>query len=147
LVFSLFNAHQWQDLDAGLREVRRILIPLSTAFFVDVVAPGKAVHDSFLQAIGLLRDTAHVRNYRPEEWLRSLDRAGLCIESIVQRKLPVDFRDWVRRTRTSESNIAAIRSLQVAISNESQEFFRITEDGSFTLDTLTIYASTHRHSS
>ena len=62
-VASRFSAHHWRDFDAGLREARRTLKRGGRAAFVDVYAPGQALFDTHLQAIELLRDHSHVRDY------------------------------------------------------------------------------------
>ena len=45
------------------------------AFFMDVVAPEERVLDTHLQAVEVLRDASHVRNYSVAEWLSALARA------------------------------------------------------------------------
>ncbi len=67
-----FSAHHWRGFETGLREARRVLVGGSTAVFIDAVATGSAPMDTHLQAIELLRDTSHVRNYRAAEWLGAL---------------------------------------------------------------------------
>lgn len=140
VVVTRFSTHHWQDRDAGLREVRRVLKPGGRAIFIDVSAPQHALLDSWLQTLELLRDVSHVRNYRVSEWVSALSAAGFALESITPRRLPLRFADWVARTRTAELHVAAIRQLQAMAPDSVREHFAIEEDGSFTLDTVTLVA-------
>src|SRR5690606_4010542 len=63
VVLSRFSAHHWSDLDAGLREARRVLRRGGLAMLVDSISPGSPLLDTHLQAMEVLRDPTHVRNY------------------------------------------------------------------------------------
>ena len=142
-VVARFTTHHWQDRDAGLREARRVLVPGGLAVFIDVTAPEPALLDSWLQAIELLRDVSHVRNYRVSEWTAALARAGFAIDSLTPRRLPLsDFGEWTARTRTPADRAAAIRGLQQAAPEAVRRHFAIAGDGGFTLDTATLVAHT-----
>lgn len=141
VVLARYTSHHWDDLDAGLREARRVLKPDGIAIFIDVVAPGTALLDTHLQTLELLRDGSHVRNYSTPEWIAALTRAGFALESLTPRKLHLAFDAWVARTQTRAEHIAAIRSLQGAAPASVQTYFATAADGSFDLDTLTLTAS------
>ena len=138
LVASRFSAHHWRDLAAALRETRRVLAPSGRALFIDAASPGLPLLDTFLQAIELLRDPSHGRNYSPAEWLAALAAARLTPVSLVARRLPLDFAAWVSRMNTPPAHVAAMRSLQSGASEPVQAHFAIQPDGSFTLDTLAV---------
>lgn len=141
---SRFSAHHWLDLDAGLREARRILKPGATAVFIDVVSPGYAVFDTHLQAVELLRDPSHVRDHTEAEWTASLVRNGFRLKNTRMRRLRMHYQSWVDRMQTSGEHRAAIRSLQQFASSETTKYYAIEPDGSFTLDTLQIEATACR---
>jgi ubiquinone/menaquinone biosynthesis C-methylase UbiE len=141
-VASRFSAHHWRDFDAGLREARRTLKRGGWAAFVDVYAPGQALFDTHLQAIELLRDHSHVRDYTSAQWLDTLGRSGFAVEVCRTWRLRMDFPTWTARMRTPEENVKAIRALQNAASRETKAHFAIEPDGSFLLDVLMIEAST-----
>jgi SAM-dependent methyltransferase len=141
LVASRFSTHHWQDFEAGLREARRTLKRRGRAVFVDAYAPGQALFDTHLQAIELLRDHSHVRDYSCAQWLDSLARARFTIDSCRTWRLRMDFPVWIARMRTPEENVKAIRALQNAASRETKTHFAIESDGSFMLDVLMIEAS------
>jgi SAM-dependent methyltransferase len=141
-VASRFSAHHWRDFDAGLREARRTLKRGGRAAFVDVYAPGQALFDTHLQAIELLRDHSHVRDYTSAQWLDTLGRSGFAIEVCRTWRLRMDFPVWIARMQTPDVNVKAIRALQIAASTETKAHFAIEPDGSFSLDMLMIEAST-----
>lgn len=137
---SRFSAHHWRDFAAGVREARRVLKPGSTALFIDVVSPGVAAFDTHLQAIELLRDPSHIRDYTASEWAAALASAGFCVRRTQMRRLRMDYPTWVERMRTPDAHRLAIRSLQQHVSTETAAYYGIEPDGSFTLDTLQIEA-------
>lgn len=135
-----FSAHHWRGFEAGLREARRVMTTGATAVFIDAVATGSAAMDTHLQAVELLRDTSHVRNYRAAEWLDALSRSGFLVRATRSWRLRMDFPTWIARMRTPSLNEQAIRALQQAASAPVSEHFVVEADGSFLLDTLLIEA-------
>ena len=142
VVASRFSTHHWRDFEAGLRQARRVLKRGGKAVFVDAFAPGSALLDTHLQAIELLRDHSHVRDYTCAQWFGALARSGFAVEACRTWRLRMDFPVWIARMRTPEENVRAIRALQVAASSETKAHFAIEPDGSFMLDVLMIEAST-----
>ena len=55
LVLCRFSAHHWDNMEAGLREARRVLKREGGAMFADGIAPAHPVLDTHLQAIELLQ--------------------------------------------------------------------------------------------
>lgn len=135
-----FSAHHWRDFDAGLREARRVLATGATALFVDVIAPEQVGADMHLQAVELLRDPSHVRDYRPSEWLAALGRAGFTVLTARSHRLRMDFDQWTQRMNTVDTHKAAIRSLQSHVPDTIARYFDIEADGSFTIDCIMIEA-------
>jgi SAM-dependent methyltransferase len=140
-VASRYSAHHWRDFDAGLREARRVMKRGGRAVFADAYAPGEALFDTHLQAIELLRDHSHVRDYSLPQWLGALARAGFAVEACRTSRLRLDFPTWITRMRTPEDNVKAIRALQNASAEETKAHFAIEPDGSFALDVMTVEAS------
>ncbi len=141
-VASRFSAHHWRDFDAGLREARRTLKRGGRAVFVDAYAPGQALFDTHLQALELLRDHSHVRNYTSAQWLDTLGRSRFTVEACRTWRLRMDFPVWTARMRTPQENVKMIRTLQTVASAETKAYFAIEPDGSFLLDVMMIEAST-----
>lgn len=138
LVFSRYSAHHWADVGAALREIRRVLKPDGKLVICDVLSMGQPLFDTYLQAVEVLRDTSHVRNYSSAEWLAMAAGAGFSVASLTPRHLALDFKTWVARMRTPEPMQVAIRALQEAMAEDVRRHYKIQPDGSFTLDTVTL---------
>ncbi len=136
LVLSRYSAHHWRDLGAGLREAARVLRCGGSAGFVDVISPGQALLDSFLQTLELLRDPSHVRDYSRAEWEATLAASGLACERTQRFRVRLKFDDWIERMKTPPIQTEAIRALQQAISGEVRDYFEISADGSFSIDVV-----------
>jgi ubiquinone/menaquinone biosynthesis C-methylase UbiE len=136
-----YSAHHWRDFEGGLRQARRVLQDGRPAIFIDACSPGTALFDTHIQAVELLRDTSHVRNYSPSEWSAALGRSGFALRSLRTWQLRMDFPVWIARISTPEENVRAIRALQQAASAATRAHFAIEPDGSFMLDVLMIEAA------
>jgi SAM-dependent methyltransferase len=141
VVLCRFTAHHWHDLEAGLRQVRRVIKSGGRAIVVDTVAPADRMLDTHLQAIELLRDASHVRNYSVAELIAALSRAGFAVDGITLRRLRMEFPVWIARTQASPAHAAAIRSLQEGAPPSVAAHFAIGADGSFDLDAATLLAN------
>ena len=131
-----YSAHHWRDLAAGLGEAHRVLRRGAPAVFIDVYSTNVPLFDTHLQAVELLRDPSHVRDYSAAEWFAALSRAGFAVRASRSWRVRMEFAVWTARMRTSKTNVAAIRALQTVASSETHAHFAIEEDGSFMLDML-----------
>lgn len=140
LVATRFSAHHWRDLDAGLREARRVLAPGGRAIISDTVAPASPLMNTALQSIELLRDPSHGCNYSAAEWMAALARAGFAVQTSTARRIRLDFAVWTERMATPALHVAAIRSLLASMPAATRRYFAVEPDGSFMLDTLVMEA-------
>jgi SAM-dependent methyltransferase len=140
-VASRYSAHHWYNIAAGLKEARRVLKPGGIAIFADSVSPGNFVLDTHLQAIELLRDASHVRDYTVAEWESLLAAAGFKPGKPIVRRVRLEFASWIARMATPETNVRAIRALQAGMPHSVAEHFAVEEDGSFTFDSMTLEAT------
>lgn len=138
---SRYSCHHWRDLDGGLRQARRVLEAGAPAVFIDACSPGPALLDTHLQAVELLRDPSHVRDYTIGEWSAALNRAGFAITSCRRWQLRMDFPVWTARMNTPADNVKAIRALQAGAAAETRKHFAIEPDGSFQLDIMMLEAT------
>jgi ubiquinone/menaquinone biosynthesis C-methylase UbiE len=141
LLACRFSAHHWRDFAAGIAEARRVARKGAAAVFIDAVSPGRPLLDTHLQAVELLRDTSHVRDYSVAEWTQTVERAGFSVQAVRRHRLRMDFATWIQRMRTPEPLAAAVRALQAAASEEVRAWFAIEPDGSFMLDVMTLEAT------
>ena len=139
-VASRYSAHHWRDFAAGLREARRVARQGAGAVFIDAFSPEVALLDTHLQAIELLRDTSHVRDYTAAEWIGALAAAGFALGGVQTFRIRIDYQAWIERMRTPDENARAIRILQENAASETRAHFEIEPDGSFMLDVLLIEA-------
>lgn len=135
-----YSAHHWRDIAAGLRQMARTLKPGGLGLFADVITPGQALLDTWLQSVELLRDPSHVRNASLAEWHSLLADAGLRVEEAHTFRLRLDFAAWIARMRTPAPHVVAIRSLQACAGREVRDYFEFGGDGSFTVDSALIVA-------
>lgn len=136
VVISRYSAHHWHDVGQALREIKRVLTPGGRVILMDVVSPGHPLLDIHLQTVEVLRDTSHVRDYTPGEWLAMFTGSGLLVREVTSDRLELEFGSWVARMRTPEHFITAIRALQQSTTEEVRRHFSIQTDGSFTSDIM-----------
>ena len=142
MVVTRFSAHHWPDVPVALQEVKRVLKPNGLLVVIDITAPETPLHDTTLQAVELLRDGSHVRDYRPSEWTAMLQAAGFRPERAGDWKLQMVFDEWTARMRTPPERVAAIRSLFASAPDETLSHFEVQSDGSFTIAS-TLFTATH----
>jgi ubiquinone/menaquinone biosynthesis C-methylase UbiE len=139
-VLSRMSAHHWHDVPAALAEVRRVLKPQGRVLFVDIAGADHPLLDTHIQAVELLRDGSHIRDYRADEWLALFQQAGFKAQVRSRWRLPLQFDTWVARMRTPPELVTAIRSLWTNAPDEVREYFAVQDDGSFELDALMVEA-------
>lgn len=139
-VFCRFTTHHWNDVTAGLREMKRVSKPNGFAMFIDIYSPESALLDSWLQTIELLRDISHVRDLTITEWTSSLGDAGFYIKEMKTSRLRMEFNSWIARTKTPSERVEVIKSLLKAAPKEVSKYFTLEENLSFHIDSVCFIA-------
>lgn len=132
-VVSRFSAHHWPELPIPLAETRRVLGPGKRAIFIDVVAPDVPVADTWLQALELLRDPSHVRDYSVREWEQYAQAAGLKTARVERLSLRLEFTSWVERMAVPPHFVEALQALHAVAPAEVREALHFEADGTMSV--------------
>ncbi|HEY4668818.1 MAG TPA: methyltransferase domain-containing protein [Tepidiformaceae bacterium] len=112
LVTNRLSAHHYPAPQQSLREALRVLRPGGRLLLIDTVAPEDPALDTWLNAVELLRDGSHVRDWRASEWVSMLRAAGFEGVTVLERwGIPLDGADWVKRMQTPPTKVAMLREL------------------------------------
>lgn len=137
-VCTRYSAHHWTNVPQALTEIRRVLKPDGSFMLIDTCAPAGPLLDTHLQAIELLRDGSHVRNYTHAQWDEMLLAQGFKVQVHNLWKISIDFTSWVQRMRTPPLHVGALHSLLQHAPEEVRTYFHVAEDGSFQQDSIFI---------
>jgi hypothetical protein len=95
---------------------------------VDAFSPEDPVKDTYLNAIEVLRDPSHVRNYRVSEWCAMFAAAGLAVEVGPRWAMRLEFESWIARIGTPAPLAAALRALIDVAPSEVREELQIAPE-------------------
>jgi SAM-dependent methyltransferase len=118
-------AHHFGRARVATGEMARVLRPGGQLLLIDSISPEDPAQDTFLNAVELLRDRSHVRNYRVSEWLAWFAEVGF--EAGHVRTFPtfLDFENWTARMNTPEHERAQLRRLMDGAPAEVRAAFEV----------------------
>jgi len=134
LVVTRYSAHHWRSVPQALAECSRVLTTGGRCIVIDMVAPEPALLDTSLQALELLRDASHVRDYRVSEWRAMLQAAGLRELAFESWRLPLEFASWIARISTPPARVAALQAVFAGLPAEVRDYFRVSASNDFEAD-------------
>jgi ubiquinone/menaquinone biosynthesis C-methylase UbiE len=140
-VCTRYSAHHWTTVTRAIAEIRRVLKPGGVFILIDTCAPEPPLLDTHLQAVELLRDCSHVRNYTQSQWVAMLLGQNFVIKNQTSWKISINFKSWVQRMRTPPLHVEVLGSLLKNAAKEVRDYFQIAEDGSFQQDSILIEAA------
>src|SRR6185312_14095368 len=90
--------HHYADIDKGVSEMARVCRKGGKVLVVDTTASEDDDLDRQINELEKLRDSSHVRNYKPSEWRSMMEAAGLTVEyeriNFYTEGFEMDFEDW-----------------------------------------------------
>ncbi len=117
--------HHYADIQKAIDEMARVARRGGKVVIVDTTVPEDDELDREINEIEKLRDSSHVRNYRPSEWRAMVEKAGLLVEHLAVGRytdeFKMEFMDWVERIRTPQAEIDEIRKRFLAASPALKE--------------------------
>lgn len=125
LVTCRVCAHHFGRARVAAGEMARVLRPGGQLLLIDSISPEDPAQDTFLNAIELLRDRSHVRNYRVSEWLAWFAELGLEARHATTFPTFLDFDDWTARMNTPEHERTQLRRLMDGAPAEVRAAFEV----------------------
>jgi hypothetical protein len=87
------------------------------------------VCDTYLNAIELLRDPSHVRDFTLAEWETFFAGASFELEVVFPYRIFLDFEEWTERMATPQASRVSIRALYDVAPAEVKTAMGIVEEG------------------
>lgn len=129
IVTCRIAAHHFGDISQFGREVSRVLRPRGRFFLIDNIAPEDPELDRIMNWVEATRDPSHVRAYRVSQWVQALAAARLEPFRLIRFSRAKEFRDWVARSQTPASAIAAIEACIRDLPPRARAYLGVVEEG------------------
>jgi len=120
LVTCRLCAHHFGRPGRAIAEMFRVLAPGGRLFLIDIVSPELPEVDTFLNAIELVRDPSHVRDFSVAEWRAMLGTTGFALEAVRTWPMRIEFDAWLTRIGATPDAAAALRLMFARASTEAR---------------------------
>lgn len=121
-------AHHFQRPGRAVAEMFRVLAPGGRLVLIDIVAPELPEVDTFLNAVELVRDPSHVRDYTLSQWRAMLGAVGFAVDEVRTWPMRIDFEAWLTRIGATEAAAAALRLMFARATDEVRARMQIDPD-------------------
>jgi len=126
--------HHYADVRLAVREMARVAKRGGRVVIIDSRAPEDDELDRAFNQIEKLRDSSHVRNWRPSEWRAIVEAAGLRIvaehlDFYTEHGRAMDFDAWTQRMKTPPAAVNELKRLFRHAGPALVEALRIELDG------------------
>ncbi len=125
LVVARQCPHHFADVARAVREAARVLRPGGELLIVDSISLPNPKLDTFMNAVEILRDPSHVRNYNLREWKAFYEMAGLSVSLQEDWLLRLEFEDWIHRGGTAPAAVAQLRAMLLEAPSEVKAAYAI----------------------
>ena len=133
LVASRACPHHFTDIGAAVKEMARVLARGGRFGISDGTVPEDDEIDRFLNELDVLHDPTTVRNYRPSEWRRLVEGAGLRLDWIEEEvyELAEGHRlsEWMARSGASSGVVEEARRRLHDAPERVRRYLRVEPDG------------------
>ena len=119
--------HHFSDLMEALREIRRVLRSGGRLVIDDRSVPEDDSVDSCMNQLDRLHDASHIREYRPSEWRRLLEKCRFKVDLIepYSKQLPLTSLT----TDVSPKNVDRIREIVDGLNCNQRKAMNVTQRG------------------
>lgn len=129
MVICRIAPHHFLDLGQFLSETARVLKPGGHLVLVDTTVPDNSPEAGAWQnAVEVLRDPSHVRNYTPTEWRTLTEAAGLTVTEITTTNggITIPLSDWLTKAGCTPAQSEGVRQMFADAPESARQAFQIT---------------------
>lgn len=126
--------HHFENVDLFLDEVSRVLKPGGVFVLSDTVTPEEEDTAEWMNDIELRRDTSHIRDWAPSEWLQAIENRGFAVTDSAITRAELEFNNWVERSGTAKDEVEKLRQDFLRASDAVKKAFVIEPQGNGMID-------------